>query len=71
MTMPSLGVVLFQLAIALSVITLLKHFVASRRPRNFPPGPPTVPFLGNLTQVPRVKAFLKYVAGGRDHCYDE
>ncbi|KAK3315853.1 cytochrome P450 [Apodospora peruviana] len=39
---------------------LVKYFLASRRPPNFPPGPPTIPFIGNITQVPPVKSFLKF-----------
>ena len=50
---------LLYLPIVLAVGVLAKYFLASRRPRNFPPGPPTVPFIGNITQVPHVKAFLK------------
>ncbi|KAK9783103.1 putative Cytochrome P450 [Seiridium cardinale] len=46
--------------ILLVAAVLFKYFLASRRPADFPPGPPTVPFIGNITQVPRVKAFLKF-----------
>jgi hypothetical protein len=56
------GIGLLCLSIALVIVVLSRYYLASRRPRNFPPGPPTVPFVGNLTQVPPVKAFLKYVA---------
>lgn len=52
----------FGLSIVLFVVAVLcKYFLVSRRPKDFPPGPPIVPFLGNITQVPRAKAFLKYV----------
>ncbi|SPJ78457.1 related to O-methylsterigmatocystin oxidoreductase [Fusarium torulosum] len=49
------------IAVALVVgFVLVRYYLASLRPKNFPPGPPTVPFLGNLTQVPPSKAFLKF-----------
>ncbi|KAK5653767.1 hypothetical protein OQA88_7924 [Cercophora sp. LCS_1] len=48
------------LAIGSAAAVLLRYFLASRRPRNFPPGPPTVPFIGNVSQIPQAKAFLKF-----------
>ncbi|KAL5335036.1 cytochrome P450 [Aspergillus crustosus] len=39
---------------------LWRYFRASRRATDFPPGPRKVPFLGNLHQLPRSKAFLKF-----------
>jgi hypothetical protein len=53
-----------QMLIGFSVCVIVgfswKYFWASRRPANFPPGPPTRPFVGNLHQLPKSKAFLKY-----------
>jgi hypothetical protein len=43
-----------------TVALLWKYFWASRRPKNFPPGPATLPFIGNLHQLPTAKSFLKY-----------
>ncbi|KFA77552.1 hypothetical protein S40288_09469 [Stachybotrys chartarum IBT 40288] len=51
---------LWLLLILVVVAVLLKGFLASRRPKDFPPGPPTIPFLGNITHVPRTKAFLRF-----------
>ncbi|MCJ1246862.1 hypothetical protein MMC30_004071 [Trapelia coarctata] len=56
----SLSIVGLCLPIALVMAVFSKFFLASCRPRNFPPGPPTIPFIGNISQVPRVKAFLKF-----------
>lgn len=39
----------------------------SRPAINFPPGPPTVPFLGNLHQIPLVKPFVRFAELGRQH----
>ncbi|PQE23130.1 cytochrome P450 protein [Rutstroemia sp. NJR-2017a WRK4] len=32
---------------------------AGKRPRDYPPGPPTLPIIGNLHQIPRKKAHLQ------------
>jgi len=39
---------------------LVQSIRSSRRPKDFPPGPSTVPILGNLTQIPSTKSFLKF-----------
>ena len=39
---------------------LTRYYFAAKRLKNFPPGPPTVPFLGNLHLLPPSKSFLKY-----------
>ncbi|KAH8749244.1 cytochrome P450 [Diaporthe sp. PMI_573] len=46
--------------LVLIVFTVIRYFLASQRPKNFPPGPPTVPFLGNLPQLPPTRQFLKW-----------
>ena len=49
------------LLVTVVVSTLAPYAFASSRPKNFPPGPSTVPFLGNLHLLPPTKAFTKYV----------
>ena len=58
----SLSIVALCLPIGLVIAVFSKYFLASCRPRNFPPGPSTIPFIGNISQVPRIKAFLKYAS---------
>ena len=52
-------VVLSVLIAAVLVPTLLRYYFAAQRPKDFPPGPPTIPLLGNLHLLPLSKSFLK------------
>ncbi|KAL4795223.1 cytochrome P450 [Aspergillus venezuelensis] len=46
--------------IAASIALLLPYSWASLRPRNFPPGPKPLPFIGNLNLIPPSKAFTLF-----------
>lgn len=52
-----------------AVYIIARYFLASHRPNGFPQGPPTVPFLGNLHQLPRSRFFLQYSIHTSTHTY--
>lgn len=47
-------------AAVLFALVLAKWVFATLRPRDFPPGPPIIPGLGNLHQMPFVKPYLRF-----------
>lgn len=52
----------FAVLVVAAVLTIVPYAFASSRPRSFPPGPPTKPFLGNLHLIPASKSFTVYVS---------
>lgn len=37
----------------------------NQRPKTFPPGPPTIPILGNLHQMPTKNIYIKFAVSNR------
>lgn len=64
---------LLTLALASLILSLVylavRHVLhpAKQSATNFPPGPPTIPFLGNLHQIPLTKPFLQFAEWSRTH----
>ncbi|KAI5457601.1 cytochrome P450 [Mariannaea sp. PMI_226] len=46
---------------------LFRAHVATRRPKNYPPGPRTIPFLGNLASIPVTKSYLSFTLWAKQY----
>ncbi|KAK8061220.1 hypothetical protein PG997_015441 [Apiospora hydei] len=51
----------------LAVFLLVRWVLGTLRPKGFPPGPPIIPGLGNLHQMPIQKPYLKFHQWAKQH----
>jgi hypothetical protein len=56
----SMSLLLYVLAVALIALAVCRLSKIGRRPAGYPPGPPTLPLLGNLHLMPKEKAHLQF-----------
>ena len=55
------------LAIFLVVIAVWQLSKIGRRPKDYPPGPPTLPLIGNLHQIPSEKRHIQFEKWAREY----
>jgi hypothetical protein len=55
-----MSLLLYVLAVALIALAVCRLSKIGRRPAGYPPGPPTLPLLGNLHLMPKEKAHLQF-----------
>jgi hypothetical protein len=55
------------LAFAAFLVVLWQLSRIGRRPKDYPPGPPTLPIIGNLHQIPSEKRHLQFEKWSRDY----
>ncbi|KAL2831569.1 cytochrome P450 [Aspergillus cavernicola] len=50
-----------------TIALIVRVLLIGRRPRNYPPGPPTLPVLGNIHQMPTQDAHLQFEKWAREY----
>ncbi|KFA72996.1 hypothetical protein S40288_03258 [Stachybotrys chartarum IBT 40288] len=52
---------------ALLILGIWRLSQVGRRPKNYPPGPPTIPFIGNLHQIPSEKRHIQFTKWAEEY----
>ncbi|KAH8882380.1 cytochrome P450 21 [Thozetella sp. PMI_491] len=67
MYVPQNFLYIFYASIGYLLFALARFIISTLRPRRFPPGPPTLPGLGNLHQIPLNKPYLTFASWAKQY----
>ncbi|KAK1782024.1 cytochrome P450 [Copromyces sp. CBS 386.78] len=62
-----MAVITTYLPIVVGIALLIRLLMVGRRPKNYPPGPPTIPILGNLHLMPSKDVHLQFEKWAREY----